>query len=98
MLALRDGVAADDGCRNASETSADGFTVGAGPDVGTSSVSELQAAMTATRASPAVNRASPRDARLTGRCVESGIMQEAAPCDQRGSGDNSTGHQHQAKD
>jgi len=45
-----------------------------GPGVAPSSL-EPQAAVTAARASPAMNRASPRGARLAGRDVGSGVMQ-----------------------
>src|SRR5918995_3827810 len=79
-VASDDGVAAgvcwgETGC-----PSAGAVIVGAGAGIDPSPVTsspELQATMTAKRASPAMNRADPRGARRTGRTI-SGLMQEAA--------------------
>ena len=88
LLALGD---ADVGLR---DTSGDAGVPG--DPTGVTSLPEPQAAVTATRASPAMNRASPRDARQAGRdVVGSGVMQEAAAGNCRGSSDRPTG-QHQA--
>jgi len=56
---------------------------------------ELQATTTPTRASPAMNRAVPRGARLAGRAVESGLMQEATALRQGDSGHSTSGDQDQ---
>ena len=64
----------------------------------TSSWPELHAAVTATRASPAMNRAGPRCARPAGRDLVSGVMQEATAHNHRGSGGRPSGGQHQTEE
>src|SRR5215218_1275381 len=66
--------------------SADVGAAAVGPTGAAPSSLEPQAAVTAARASPAMNRASPRGARLAGRDIGSGVMQEAAAGDHHGSG------------
>src|SRR5215217_701674 len=69
--------------------------VGAGDPAGAASPLEPQAAVKATRTSPARNRASPRDAQQAGRnVVGSGVMQESAAGNCCSSGHRTTG-QHQ---
>src|SRR5918993_3710369 len=72
--------------------------VGAGAGIEPSPVTsslELQATMTAKRASPAMNRADPRGARRTGRTI-SGLMQEAAALGHGNSGRCSSSDHQQA--
>jgi hypothetical protein len=70
--------------------------VGAGDPTGATSPLEPQAAVKATRASPARNRASPRDAQQAGRdVVGSGVMQESAAGNCCSSGHRATGGKNQ---
>ncbi|HJQ89583.1 MAG TPA: hypothetical protein VJ820_19220 [Propionibacteriaceae bacterium] len=77
----------------------DAVAAGVDPDGVTSFWSlEPHAAVTATRATPAMNRASPRGARQAGWIVKSGVMQETAPNNYRGSGQRTTGHHCQTQE
>jgi hypothetical protein len=98
-LAASGDVVFDVGSGDTSVTSGDGVTADVGVEsTAVTSSLEPQAAVTATRASPAMNRADPRGARLAGRVVESGVMQEAAACNRHGSSHCTTGGQGQAEE
>jgi hypothetical protein len=87
---------ADVGLRETSGDAVVAGEVGAGDPTGVTSPLEPQAAVTATRASPAMYRASPRDAQQAGLdVVGSGVMQEAAAGNRRGSGHGATPSEHQ---
>jgi hypothetical protein len=84
------------------ETYADAVIAGVGAGVGPGAVTSwspaLQAAVTARRASPAMNRAGARGTRLAGLEVGSGFMQEAAARNQRRSCHRTTGGKHQTEE
>jgi hypothetical protein len=93
LLALGDAdVASPDTCGDAVVAA----EVGGADPTGATSPLEPQAAVKATRASPARNRASPRDAQQAGRnVVGSGVMQESAAGNCCSSGRRTTGGKHQ---
>jgi hypothetical protein len=96
FVASDDGVAVDV-CSGDTDVPSAAVTVGSEGGVDPAPVTsspELQATMTAKRASPAMNRADPRGARLTGRTI-SDLMQEATALGHGNSGRSRRSDNHQ---